>query len=668
MEDAILAGDMQWQANAANFLTENMDRGLWNYSLQMAGKLNQRFNQTHGTVAGKLSDVTGMSRSAVPTLAANGIRGMHVGYNGVGGLPVLPFCNSSGAVRPAKDGIVDSSTYCSGSSFGGGPAEAVFRWHHSETDAEVLFMLEDSYGSEVEVPATAEGHRASLLRAGPLDVALVFLFTADNSGSPSADTVVQFWQSLKKMHPTATVEASSIDAFVSEVLSGNVSQIPRLSDEIGDSWLYGAPADPVKVSTFREARRAMDEAVAAGRISPDWPQYDSYMRRLMKGPPSHNWGLSIGNYLPELRYPDSRHPNFTTWPNDAFAAARSGAGYQRLEQEWAAQREYIHPLPSWSRLRGWTRRSPPHEREWAQFTADLEQRLLPLRFPPAFNVSGLAPTTVQRLGRVKCDASGATLEFSPADGSLISLMDGTGREYAGPNNSLGAFRYVTYNGSDFALWASEYNNHGGDFAKPGMASAQPESATWSPSVTATWADITSERCVVISSLSMDALAHHKYGAPQNVSLRFSSPGTEGALVDIAVAWHNKTATRLPESSWLSFQPRLSPAGGAWAMDVLGFPVNPLGVVRRGTRHKHAVQRNVTLTDADATGRRFVIEMLDTAIVAPGDIMHLLRYNDDQPATSGGMHANLHNNLWGTAFPQWYDDDLVARFRLHTTPP
>ena len=56
----------------------------------------------------------------------------------------------------------------------------------------------------------------------------------------------------------------------------------------------------------------------------------------------------------------------------------------------------------------------------------------------------------------------------------------------------------------------------------------------------------------------------------------------------------------------------------------------------------------------------------SALVSPGDIDHLLRYDDhdSQPdAVRGGMHANLMNNLWGTAFPQWYDDDGSARFEL-----
>jgi len=71
---------------------------------------------------------------------------------------------------------------------------------------------------QVEVPTVVEGHRASMLRAGSQDTALVFLFTSDNSGSPSADTIIGFWQELQRMHPNATIAASSIDAFVEEVI------------------------------------------------------------------------------------------------------------------------------------------------------------------------------------------------------------------------------------------------------------------------------------------------------------------------------------------------------------------------------------------------------------------------------------------------------------------
>ena len=55
-------------------------------------------------------------------------------------------------------------------------------------------------------------------------------------------------------------------------------------------------------------------------------------------------------------------------------------------------------------------------------------------------------------------------------------------------------------------------------------------------------------------------------------------------------------------------------------------------------------------------------------MSPGDTDHLLRYNDDQPPPSGGVHFSLHNNLWGTAFPQWYAGDGVARFQVFATGP
>lgn len=99
--------------------------------------------------------------------------------------------------------------------------------------------------------------------------------------------------------------------------------------------------------------------------------------------------------------------------------------------------------------------------------------------------------------------------------------------------------------------------------------------------------------------------------------------------------------------------------------MLGYPVDPLAVVEGGTRHKHATWGGVQLQLGESTSSpRFRIVPLDAALVSPGDIHHLLRYTDDQPALpEGGMHFSLMNNLWGTAFPQWYDDNGLSRFTL-----
>jgi hypothetical protein len=76
---------------------------------------------------------------------------------------------------------------------------------------------------------------------------------------------------------------------------------------------------------------------------------------------------------------------------------------------------------------------------------------------------------------------------------------------------------------------------------------------------------------------------------------------------------------------------------------------------------HAVWAGIQLFDGP---NALEIDFIDTALVAPGDIDHLLRYSENNATPDplrGGMHSNLFNNAWGTAFPQWYDDDGLIRF-------
>jgi hypothetical protein len=108
--------------------------------------------------------------------------------------------------------------------------------------------------------------------------------------------------------------------------------------------------------------------------------------------------------------------------------------------------------------------------------------------------------------------------------------------------------------------------------------------------------------------------------------------------------------RLAEATWVSFDPIVS-SPQLWVMDVLGSPVSPLTVVENGTRHVHAVWSGVSVTDA-ASKEAVVVASLDAPLVSPGDIDHVLLYEGwTQPDLSGGFHFNVHNNLWGTAFPQ-----------------
>jgi len=50
------------------------------------------------------------------------------------------------------------------------------------------------------------------------------------------------------------------------------------------------------------------------------------------------------------------------------------------------------------------------------------------------------------------------------------------------------------------------------------------------------------------------------------------------------------------------------------------------------------------------------------LAAPGN-RSLLDFNNRQPSKTNGVHFNLHNNIWGTNFPMWYEEDGRFGFSL-----
>ncbi len=125
-----------------------------------------------------------------------------------------------------------------------------------------------------------------------------------------------------------------------------------------------------------------------------------------------------------------------------------------------------------------------------------------------------------------------------------------------------------------------------------------------------------------------------------------------------VWFEGKQANRRPEAFWLSFAP-VAPELGGWRLDKLGQWVDPNDVIDDGGRHLHGVGRGVIYREqTDAIS----LETLDAHLVAPGRPA-LLQFDNEPLALDGGMHVNLYNNLWGTAFPQWCDQDMRFRFQI-----
>ena len=619
LENAIANNDIRWHGKPMNNFVELEDAEWFATSLRMSDALNTRFNKTWGKVTCKSTDVPGLSKAAIPILAAAGKKAIHLGYNSACRVPNIP---------------------------------QAFLWTIKDSNTQLLTFVNNNYGSEIRVPGSTH--------------ALVFHYNSDNSGPPtSVSEVVNFWNSTQQRYPNANLILSSLDDFALAILP-IAETLPQITGEIGQSWSYGAPADPLKLAGFRATRRVRNNPVAAGWLDPLDPDLYAYERRLWVGGPEHNWGLCFGCFLPDGRSTSGN------WSNAEFLPLRfTDPRYIFIESGNLEKRNFSLPLsPSASSSPGYLRYLDALLVEAEALTAKVPD----LSDYVTIDIS----KPISTCGRF------SSLMFNSTDASISSLIDGLSnfQWVNSGTQGLASFHYRTYNEEDFNTFNREYNPGCGppcgDFAKQGMDSASPESKSWYPTVSALYQRqnvITG--CQFIASINLPDEPVSKYGGMSTIYILYNidtDMTTPSPTIGVELRWFNKTSTRLAESAWMSFVPRLSNSGNAdvtkWYMNILNSRVSPLEVVDMGTRHIHAVWDGVFFDDVESGGPLETISALDTPLVSPGDSEHLLFYDGlTQPDMTGGWHFDVASNVWGTAFPQWLiDESLVARWIVSLQAP
>ncbi len=115
-----------------------------------------------------------------------------------------------------------------------------FTWKFNSTMSVRAFWLGGGY-SGFSLP-----HRSALTQVG--EEGMVVLWRGDNAGPPtSASEVISDWKRLQNQFPGVDIVSSSFDEFFAASQSVPDSELPQLAFEIGDTWIYGAASDPVKV-------------------------------------------------------------------------------------------------------------------------------------------------------------------------------------------------------------------------------------------------------------------------------------------------------------------------------------------------------------------------------------------------------------------------------------
>jgi len=522
-------------------------------------------------------------------------------------------------------------------------AEAGIRFLHigvnpasTAPDVPPVFVWRDPSGAEVVVMYDKGSYGATTVVPG-LDDAIVFAHTGDNHGPQSAAEVGATFQRLREQFPGASVEASTLDRFA-EALVHIKAHLPVVTAELGDTWIHGAGSDPTKAARYRELARLRREWLATGQARAGDPAIARFSRALLLVP-EHTWGLDVKTFLADD----------TNYAADAFRAARAGANYRAMEASWAEQRAYIDAAIT--------------ALDTSALARQARERLAAL-VPVRPDLTGWDAAAA---GVAAIETAQFTLRIDPRHGALSYLRaKGTGRTWASDENMLALIGYETFSAADYDRFYERYvvdkRANGwwarADFTKSGLETARPEHRVWRPRLSRVYRRRDTQGEALLLLLEMPDDSVELYGAPRHIALMYECPQSE-PIVRVTLQWFDKQACRLPEALWLSFMPVVRD-GGTWSLDKMGQSISPLDVVRDGAHTLHAVDRGVSYGDAHGC---LSIDTLDAPLVAPG-APSLLQWMNERPALDKGMHVNLYNNVWGTNFPQWYDEDATFRFVIH----
>jgi hypothetical protein len=230
------------------------------------------------------------------------------------------------------------------------------------------------------------------------------------------------------------------------------------------------------------------------------------------------------------------------------------------------------------------------------------------------------------------------------------------------DRTIGAYTYQSFSHEDFEKYHLDYNRDmnantswvGPDFGKPGMQYARPRAVRAFYGAHISGISFSREDGYDEAAVSLRAASDDPRGAPGSLIIRYRAY-RERRVLELTLDWFDKEATRLPEALWFSIGLNAA-TPGRWRFSKLSSLINPLDVVKGGNRSYHGIEY-AEYRGCDGTYR---IIPLDSPLAFLGSCK-MLRFDDRFEDPSGGVHFNLYNNIWGTNFPMWYEEDGRSRF-------
>lgn len=586
IEQSIAAGDLNWHAMPFNWQTEMVDPSMMEGCFGFSAMLDSRFG--HKTVGARMGDVPGHTRGIIGPLAAAGVKMLDIGVNAASTPPEVP---------------------------------SIFLWKDPTGASLVMMYHHHDYGGVIQIPGT--------------DTAIAMEVRNDNSGPHTLTEIAATYAKLRTQFPNATIHASNMSE-AAQATDAVRDRLPVVTQEIGDTWIYGVPSDPYKVARYREAARLRRQWIGEKKFACGDKADLQFLRRFSLAI-EHTWGTDTKTYLDNDHYKPADLKQVINTPP-----------YQTMITSWKEKRDDIDEGIA---------ALPPALR------AEAQQRLQQLT-PKVPSHDGLKSASSQD----EITTKHFVLAIDSKSGAITRLQNrATGKEWASSEHPLALFTYQTLSEQDFAKYLDTYVKSKADwaprdFGKPNIGHFGALSQQWHPTVTQAWSGSVADGHRVLLELKVEdpkAAASGLVAWPATMYLEIHLPDSEPVL-HLKFSSFGKEENRLPESMWLTFNPvTASPSADAWLFEKSGQPVRASDVVRGGARHMHAISETIRYREGSHT---FELATLDAPVVAFGD-RSPLNFSLNPPDVKSGAHINLFNNAWGTNYIQWCGGDWAYRFTL-----
>jgi hypothetical protein len=525
--------------------------------------------------------------SRVGPLAENGIKLLDVGANG--------GCNSPD-VPP------------------------LFVWKDPDGNS-IVTMFHPEYGRLVYVPDS--------------DLAVDIEVKGDNLGPHTIYEIMNTFWDMRQRFPNATVKAANLTE-IANAIEPYRDKLPVVTQEIGDTWIYGVPSGPVKVARYREVARLRQAWIRQGKFQVGDATDIALLRKLALAA-EHTWGADTVVWMDVEHYK----------PTD-LAKLLDAPGYKVMSFSWEEKRKNLFDAIA---------TLPASLRDEATGRV----RELAAKEPSS---AGLEPHPA---GAV-LESSHFVVALDPKTGAISQLRSKkTEREWASPEHPLALFSYQTLSQADYGKFLASYVRGAMswwqpfDLGKPNIERFGAESREWIPKPQGAWAGRQANGYRLLEKLQIsdpETESAGRIATPNPMYLELSLPDSE-PTVEVTFTWFGKVATRMPEALWLSFLPQAPEAKG-WTMEKVNRQVSPFDVVRGGNRHIHALSGPMRY---EHQGDKFSTEGIDSPVVPLGEKSPIF-FSNDQPDLAKRIHFNLFNNAWGTNYIMWFSEDMRFRFKLH----